>query len=136
LKQNGSIVFQTNTDSTGHYLFSNLLVGTYSLEANVTKPWGGVNSVDALLILKHFTGLVSLTGMRLEAADIDISGSVNSTDALLAVKRFVGMISTFPAGDWKTETFPVTIPGPGSMVQPITAICYGDVDGSGHPGIQ
>ncbi len=136
LKQNGTLVQQTTTSSSGAYLFENLANGSYTLEPVVTKPWGGVNSGDALLVMKHFVNVTPLSGLNLKAADVDGSTYVNSGDALLIAKRFVNMISSFTVGNWCTEKPVITITGSGNVAQNIRALCYGDVDGSLIPAVK
>jgi hypothetical protein len=133
LKQNGIVVNQATTNGSGHFLFSNLANGTYRLDGTSTKPWGGVNASDGLLILKHFVNAQPLSGLKLVAADVDGSGYVNSADALLDVKRFVNVISSFTPGDWVFEKDTITVTGTGNITDDFKALCYGDVDGSYIP---
>ncbi len=133
LKQNGSIVNQMVTNSAGHFLFQNMANGTYRTDGTSTKPWGGVNASDGLLILKHFVNAQPLTGLKLAAADVDGSGYINSADALLDVKRFVNIISSFNVGDWIFEKDTVVVTGTGNITDDFKALCYGDVDGSYIP---
>lgn len=133
LKQSGNLISQTTTTTNGSFLFENLANGSYTLEPVITKTWGGVNSGDALLVMKHFVNVSPLNGLNLKAADVDGSNYVNSGDALLIAKRFVNMISSFTVGDWCAEKPSVTITGTGNVVQNIKALCYGDVDGSYTP---
>jgi|GEM_PF-2495748 hypothetical protein len=133
LLQSGNITYQTLTDSTGHYLFTDLDNGSYQVKAFPDKPWGSVNASDALLILKHFVNMVTLTGITYHAGDVDQSNSLNSVDALMVAKRFVNMISTFPAGDWVAESKTVTINGMGNIFDSLAVLCTGDVDRSYMP---
>ena len=133
LKQGGITVNQVTTSSSGNYTFANLANGTYITGGSCTKPWGGVNSSDALLILKHFVNTISLTGLRKIAADVDGSGYINSSDALFAAKRFVNIVTSFPIGDWVFEKDSVHITGTGNLVQNLKALTAGDVDGSFTP---
>ncbi|HRY34226.1 MAG TPA: carboxypeptidase regulatory-like domain-containing protein [Bacteroidales bacterium] len=121
------------TDATGHYQLTNLPPGNYSVKAFCNKPWGGGNATDALKILQHFTGQSTLQGLRLGAADVDASGFVNAADALTVAKRFVNMISAFPSGDWISYPFDVSLAAGGNATANLSAICYGDVDGSNIP---
>jgi hypothetical protein len=78
--------------------------GWYNILIETDEPWANVNSVDALLILKHFVQLNTLTGLKKSCADLDGNHAINSTDALMTMRRFVQLINNFPVGDWKFET--------------------------------
>jgi hypothetical protein len=107
--------------------------GAYKVSVTSTKPWGGANAVDALLIMKHFVAMSLLTGINLTVADVDGSGYANAVDALTTMKRFVGMQSYFSVGDWSFQEFWVTV-GPGQTItQNIKGLCTGDVDNSFIP---
>ena len=112
-----------------------LPIGEYYLVgARTTKPWGGVNAVDALAISRHFTGATTLTGLRLKAADVNGSNTINSLDALTANRRFSGGISSFNVGNWVYETQSVVWNGT-PINKNLKALAYGDVNGSYTPNI-
>lgn len=52
---------------------------------------GKITSYDALLILQHSTGVITLTSSQIALADIDKNGSVNSSDALSVLQYVVGL---------------------------------------------
>ena len=81
------------TDANGQYFFNGAPQGNYILRASTTKPWGGVNATDALRIARHFTSLQPLTGIRLQAADVNANAVINSTDALQVAQRFTGLLN-------------------------------------------
>lgn len=54
-----------------------------------------INSADALLMLQHSVGNITLVGEEFAAADIDKNGVVNSADALLVLQYSVGIINNF-----------------------------------------
>ena len=58
---------------------------------------GSINSLDALLVLKHVAGIENsiLTGTYLAAADVNKDSAVNSLDALLILKRVAGIEPNF-----------------------------------------
>ncbi len=126
-------VDSTLTDPNGAYRFCSMPPGTYTLRVNTTNPSGGINSIDALLILQHFTGLQYLTGLRLLAADVNASNYVNASDALLVQRHFVELITTFPAGDWIFDEPTVTIGPEDAPVINLYGLCFGDVNGSFSP---
>ncbi len=132
LKQNNVVIATTVTDVNGYYLFENYGPGTYQVAAASSKPWGGVNSNDALMIMKHFAAIAPLTGLRVAAANVNGDGVVNSIDALMVAKRFVNQISSFPVGDWVFQVNTVVITSV-NMTNDFVALCYGDVNGSYTP---
>lgn len=127
----GVVLDSTTTDNSGNYIFTGKTGGFYIFTAATSKPWGGVNSTDALAIRKHMAGGPYLTGYYLFAGDVNGSTDVNSTDALLIRKRLAYQISSFPAGDWYFgNTLVSTIV---SANIDMKGICMGDVNGSYLP---
>ncbi|MEI6576817.1 MAG: dockerin type I repeat-containing protein [Bacteroidota bacterium] len=133
LKLNNVVVAQTTTNNNGDFDLSVPENGTYSLSASCTLPWGGVNSADALRTAQHFTGVITLQGLKLRAADVNNSNYINATDALLIQRRFVGISNSFIAGDWFFETIPLIIGGGQAVTTNLKGICFGDVNGSYIP---
>ncbi|HRY32030.1 MAG TPA: dockerin type I repeat-containing protein [Bacteroidales bacterium] len=133
---NGILFTTTATDTGGYYHFGfPYTVGIWpgdTIKITVTSslPWGGGNAIDALLIMKHFVNINLLTGLRLQAADVDNSGYVNSIDALSVMKRFVNLINSFPAGDWKFESPSAIYQWQQFTQLNIKGVCNGDVDAS------
>ncbi|MHC1708714.1 MAG: LamG-like jellyroll fold domain-containing protein [Bacteroidales bacterium] len=125
----------TYTDQSGNYLFPYLIEGNYLVNASVTMPPGSINATDALKIGKHVVLLEPLSGLPLNAADVNASGKVTGADALLVLHHTVGNISTFPAGDWYFEQKNITIAG-ADKTQDFIGICYGDVNNSFIPGLK
>jgi hypothetical protein len=132
LKQGNVVVYETTTDANGFYSFSNPVSGSYVLSALTTKPWGSVNATDALLIGKHFTEITLLSGLKLDAADVNASNYVNSSDGLGVLKRFAALQNSFPAGDWMFNHPVVVIDGV-NLVVDFKGICVGDVNASYTP---
>ena len=130
LKQNGIIEGEVVTDQNGHYSFPDVCPGNYTLQAHSIQPWGGCNSIDALLILKHFVGISILEDLPFQAAETDASGYINSTDALLVLKRFTGLSISFPTGDWVFESKSISITENGNNQLDIKGLCAGDINGS------
>ena len=128
----GATVATATSGSNGSFSMNNVVPGSYTLEASTTKPWGGVTASDALLAVRHATGAVQQTGLRLVACDVNGNGAVNSGDALLINRRFSGSITTFSVGSWYFEQPAVTVTS-GALTQNISAICYGDVNASYSP---
>ncbi len=130
LMQNNLVMYQTTSSGNGAYSFPNLPNGIYQLQGSCTKPWGGGNALDALLIMKHFTQMSLLEGLAVVAANVDGNTLANASDALLVMKRFVQMTSSFVVGDWATEVHTVAVNGSSNLTDHFKMCCYGDVDGS------
>ena len=129
---NNVVLLTAQTDATGTYSMSGMTNGTYTVTGVTNKPWGGVNSVDALGIARSFTGAAPLVGLRVKAADVNGSNTINSLDALTTSRRFSGSIASFTVGNWAYEAVPTTVAG-GVTTRNIMALAYGDVNGSYQP---
>ena len=102
----------TTTDSNGNFNFARVPIGNYYIQFETSKPWGGVNITDALLISQHIAGNL-LTGIRQLAADVNGDGVIDANDIDLigtAIQqeltsdvsnyRVNNSITSFTAGDW------------------------------------
>ena len=56
---------------------------------------GAINSLDALEVLKHSVGKITLEDSHFLAGDVDHNNSVNALDALLILQYSVGKITEF-----------------------------------------
>ncbi|MEI6575672.1 MAG: PKD domain-containing protein [Bacteroidota bacterium] len=130
--QGNTTILQDTTTTNGNFILPALPNGNYIVKPQTEKISGGYNSVDALFIMKYFTGLFPLSGMKLQAADVDNSGYVNTTDALLIARRFVKIINSFPAGDWLFNSDTLTVLNNNQLIG-LKGVCYGDVNGSFQP---
>jgi len=121
------------TNSTGDYSFV-VENGTYTLKASSTKAWGGVNTSDALQVRKHSIGQITLTGLKLAAADVNKSNTITSTDALYIRKRGAlnETVPQWTASNWLFDEPTVVINGDNANVN-FKAICSGDTNGSFTP---
>ncbi|MCX6269844.1 MAG: dockerin type I domain-containing protein [Bacteroidetes bacterium] len=133
LKQGNIVVDSTTTGTFGEYSLTDIAEGSYTLSGRTTKPWGGVNASDALLVMKHFAGLAFLTGLNIQAADVDKSGYINAADALNIARRYTGIINIFVAGDWVADKKNLSVPASGSMNGNLQALVVGDVNESYIP---
>ncbi|MCD4678854.1 MAG: T9SS type A sorting domain-containing protein, partial [Bacteroidales bacterium] len=128
----GTTVESTVTDATGYYAFGPHPNGTYTVEAESVKPWGGVNSTDALIVMEHFIGSLTLSGIKLIASDVNASGFTNAGDALRIAQRFAYVITSFVAGDWAFEENTIVL-NEADVTNDFLALCFGDVNGSYTP---
>ncbi|HRY34181.1 MAG TPA: hypothetical protein P5531_14545 [Bacteroidales bacterium] len=133
-----------NTVVSGNYLFTNLAPGSYEMQAVCWKDWGGCNANDCLFIMREYVKIPPLlTGLALQAADVNNSGGTpNCLDALAIARRFVYQIPNFlppnigpyPGNqDWISEKFQVVIVPGSTLTQHIKMICTGDVSGNYFP---
>ena len=130
----GASVMSATTNSAGQYQFTQAPSGTYTLQTTTNRTWGGVNSTDALNVARHFSNTQLLSGIRINAADVNASNSINATDALQISRRTVSQISSFTAGNWHFQSPTVTLSGGVLQQGAIKGICIGDVNGSFNPG--
>jgi hypothetical protein len=125
----GTTSLSAVSDGDGHYHLIEPEPGYYHYSVTPATSWGGGNAVDALVILRHFVGYDTLSGLLSMAGDLDLSGAINATDASLVAQRFTDNISSFPAGDW--AYLPDTIAFDTSQVNyDISVLCMGDVNQS------
>ena len=130
---NDSIVASTTTDANGQYGFNDYSVNVYN---TMNTDFGvdilaGVNATDALLTMRHFVHLDTLTDAQFAAADVNGNGVVNGTDAMLILRRTIN--EAFPAGDfYYFNPNGMTISGD-TCHYDLSFLCYGDVNGSYTP---
>ena len=133
ISENDSIMATATTDGNGLFDFSNYEVSVYN---TLDDDFGvdilaGVNATDALLAMRHFVHLDTLTDASLAVADVNLSGSVNGTDAMLILRRAVD--GTFPSGDFYFYN-PNGISFSGdTCLYDLSFLCFGDVNGSYTP---
>jgi hypothetical protein len=122
------------TDVSGNYKFNYVWKGNYSLTTSGNPfAFGGITSSDALQIKRHALGIITLTGLRLAAADVNQSTTVNSTDALLVQRRTIGIaVPTWTLPDWIYESFNLSV-STSNLSQNVLGLCSGDVNGSYIP---
>ena len=129
------LLYETATDATGHFSFDSIsYLGAKKIDfAPMVDVESTITTADALAVMLHFVHETMLTGSRLAAADVNGSLTVNGTDALLIQKRYVNQIETFPMGDMYYSLYDSVSYNNASADLTITALCYGDVNGSYQP---
>jgi hypothetical protein len=78
---------------------------------------GEVDVADAILVLRHIVGLITLEGDDLHAADVNASGAVDVADAILILRKIVGLIEIFPAQENLDEAEAAVIAAETSLSQ-------------------
>lgn len=80
IASDGEIAGVTTTDLSGSYSFSEVLTGTYSIEASTDIMAGGINMADANKIKHHLRGNQLLDEFEQLAADVDFDGLITWAD--------------------------------------------------------
>jgi hypothetical protein len=139
LRQGAQLLASALTNAGGQFDFGMVDTGQYQLTYQNPTLWRGVNSTDALEVLRHFTNRNLLQALYRQAADVNARNLINAMEAQSIARRAIRLLNQFPAGDWLYSRSGVGIsvqaaPQNSTMVLPITALCYGDVNGSYTPG--
>jgi hypothetical protein len=92
-ESDGVLVASASSNAQGFFSVPGLETGTYKVRASAYSPPAGVNGTDALLVARHFARSALLSGLPLEAADVNGNRVVNATDALQIVLRFTNQWS-------------------------------------------
>jgi hypothetical protein len=129
----------------GAYEFGGLANGPYLLTGATTKPWGGMTTFDATLVLRYAAGVpgFGMTDLQKRAADVNktnTAGGVTTFDATLILRRAAGiLVPQWTAPTWVFEgPYPSTPEYVGKSVSVsgadvnvnLRALCSGDVNGS------
>ncbi len=128
----GAASASATTGANGSFALMGLGNGAVTLTASTNKPWGGITATDALATTRHYQGIGLVTGLNLDAADVNLSNLVNATDALMIINRFNGTRNSFPAGDWKFESKNYNL-NFSEVTTDLFGICLGDVNNSYAP---
>jgi hypothetical protein len=128
----------TGANGAYHLPGSGLVVGqSYSVKYMNPNAWrNAVNATDALGIQRHVVSLgTPLSGLALQAADVNSSTTVTSADAALVRRRYTSLIDTFsPNVDWVYNVSSMTYSG-GLATMNIKTLNMGDVNKS-RPSVQ
>lgn len=126
-----AIVGTTYTDLYGYYEFICLESGTYILDGSTNDDWGGLSMNDVQLARQHVAGVITLTGLKFLAADVNWDGAIAMLDVQTMRQRVAGTITSWTAPDYIFENPSVGVPA--DATQNFQTICSGDVDGSYTP---
>jgi len=128
----GAASASATTGANGSFALMGLGNGAVTLTASTNKAWGGITATDALATTRHYQGIGLVSGLNLDAADVNLSNLVNATDALMIINRFNGTRNSFPAGDWKFESKNYNL-NLSEVTTDLFGICLGDVNNSYAP---
>jgi len=87
----GAVLDSAYTDSTGYYAFAGLVPGDYRVELAATAPPGGIDLVDALLVIHYLAQPPQnpWEPLQLLAADMNADGSVSIQDASSIISYWI-----------------------------------------------
>ncbi len=122
------------TDGQGDYEFARYPYGSYVLHIDKSDDLGGINSLDALKVIRHSTGVEPLGDPHKEiAADVNGIPGINALDAIKIVRAAVGL-EDLPSGDWTFDPDSLTFaPLETDVEADFIAVRMGDVDGNWAP---
>ncbi len=134
---NVKIIFSSSTEtdsavtnSSGMYSYNYISPGTYKISITKNDGWSGVNSTDALYLIKYLSNKILPDSLLEEAADVNNDGSINSSDAAMIIKKYLNKISSFNRPDWIfSNPGEVTITNK-NVTQDFKGIAAGDVNKS------
>jgi hypothetical protein len=96
----------------------------------------GTTTTDALVAMRHFTGAMTLTRIRLQAGNGIPHGAVTGQEAMRITQRMVDRNLPFLSGDWAFAPTQVQVQFGDTLVNvPVSALCYGDVNASYFPAL-
>jgi hypothetical protein len=88
------------TDSQGNYSFEPYPYGDYVLHIDKSDDLGGINSLDAIKVVRHSTGQELLNNYYSElAANVNGDAFINALDAIKIVRAAVEL-EPLTSGDW------------------------------------
>ena len=134
----GDYNYTMTTDNGGNFLFDVWGRADYMLEIENSTQLpitdGTITAMDAALIARNALGLVSLTALQQDVADVNRNENVDIYDATLILKYLVGeeLPEGAVVGEWTLSPERVLFPDlqGHSLNQNIQAVVCGDVDGS------
>lgn len=131
------------TGALGAYTIRPLADGNYTLGGASTKPWGGLQALDAIQVQRFVSGAITFTNLQRRSGDVNKSSSVQNLDATF-IRRRVSSIAVpqWTAPDWifdgpfgtppALQEYPFTISGSNITLE-FRTLCSGDVNGSYSP---
>lgn len=130
----------------GAYTIRPLGNGNYGISGATTKPYGGLQALDAIQVQRFVAGSITFADLQKRAGDVNKSSSVQNLDATF-IRRRVSSIAVpqWTAPDWvfdgpfgvppALQDYPVTIAGSNATLD-FRALCSGDVNGSYNPPVE
>jgi hypothetical protein len=93
----GNETYETTTDEYGHYTFSNIPTGDYTVEALRDKDTldESISPMDASIIARSIVRLEDLDCYELIAADVSRNGDTSAKDTSMVARYSAGLITEF-----------------------------------------
>jgi hypothetical protein len=129
--QAGALLETATTNATGNFSIY-ALDGTYVLDANCSKAWGGVNLLDVILLRQKLALSVTFTALQNKAADVNVNNQVNLLDVIYIRQKLVNTTTNWTIANYVFENPTVTLSG-SNVVQNIKGLCGGEVNKSYTP---
>ena len=122
------------TDAQGQYAFDRCPPGIYELNVAKSTDLGGINSLDAIKVVRHSAGQEPLNDpYKLMAANVNGDALINALDAIKIVRAAVGL-EPLASGDWKFDPSSVAFaPLDRDSIVDFVGVRMGDVNGSWVP---
>ncbi len=119
------------TNANGHYLFSSVSPGNYTLTPSKNSDHrNAIRGSDALLIMRELAFLENLTPDQRIAADVTQNGNLSPAD-VVAILRFLAFFTSNVAqtGEWRFSPATASLSLPPNATQDFTAFLLGDPTG-------
>jgi hypothetical protein len=103
--------------------------GSYMMNVTTTKPWGGCNGLDIILVKRWIGGLWTFTPIQTMAGDVNKTGAPDGLDVIMMKRRIGGL--TYPAwtaADYVFYDKNLTVAG-APVAKDLQSLCTGDVNG-------
>lgn len=112
LYEESNLVTDAFTNQNGQVVFENLTNHQYSIHPVIEMPYGGVSSIDLLLMLRQIVGLNmnnEFDELTLKAADVTNDGKLSISDVSLVAKRIVGLVDKYSIDDFIFDDLNLTV---------------------------
>jgi hypothetical protein len=128
----GAILETATTDASGNFLLY-AVDGTYILDANCTKAWGGVGLPDVIQLRRFIAAQLTPTALQTKAGDVNKSGNLSVQDVIF-LRQKIALLNPpqWTIANYVYDNPQITVSGSG-LVQNLKSLCGGDVNNSFVP---
>jgi len=93
------------TTSNPNYIFSDLLIGNWTMSADKSDELNGVSAYDASIVMQYLIGNITLNAYQMISVDPTGDGTVSPLDVSQILQYVAGLITSFDsARDWVLVT--------------------------------